>query len=283
MAGRDLISKQTRIAFREHLVGWTLRTIGDLFDAADVPRGQAPQGISGERRFYVEEYYAGVDWTQHRDVKKILRAYEDVLSGLATDSTATDQFRKDYATKQSQKLTNLLRRDGFTYADGRLVATTEVDLRSIEDASQLIDRTSLRDHIRRIGQGVDSDPAQAIGSAKELVETVGKLVLRHYGKDVEAYDTLQRLIKEALKCLDLSLEDLPENKKGAESIRQVLAALAQIVGATAELRNLYGTGHGRVRSGGLQPRHARLVVGAAATLSRFMLETLDERRKPREE
>ena len=31
--------------------------------------------------------------------------------------------------------------------------------------------------------------------------------------------------------------------------------------------------------GGLQPRHARLVVGASATLSRFLLETLDELKK----
>ena len=47
---------------------------------------------------------------------------------------------------------------------------------------------------------------------------------------------------------------------------------------TMELRNLYGTGHGRDgRFIGLKPRHAKLAVGAAATLGTFLLETHLER------
>jgi hypothetical protein len=80
-----------------------------------------------------------------------------------------------------------------------------------------------------------------------------------------------------MKSLDLSIEDLAEAKKGADSIRKVLAGLGQIVSGTAELRNLYGTGHGRLRTGGIQPRHARLVVGAADTFVRFLLDTLEVR------
>lgn len=64
----------------------------------------------------------------------------------------------------------------------------------------------------------------------------------------------------------MSIEKIPEARKGGDAIRQILSGLSQIVGGTAELRNLYGTGHGR-----LAPRHARLVVGAGATLSRFLL------------
>lgn len=182
----DLVSKQTRIAFREHLVSWTLRTIGDLFDAADIPRGQAPSVMSGERRSLVEEYYAGVDWPQPRDVKKVLRVFEDVLNSIQRElGSATVDARSPYLTKELEKLTNLLRRDGLIYANGRVVATTEIDLGSIEDASELVDPRSLRDHIRRIDQGVDADPAQAIGSAKELVETVGKLVLKQVRVTIE--------------------------------------------------------------------------------------------------
>lgn len=228
------------------MVGWTLRTITDLFDGADVPRGEIPPGavsVSGERRSLVEEYYAGVDWSSPRDIRKVLRAYEEILVGLerSIDSDSYlggpyhDQQKKDF-----QKLTTLLKRDGYVYENGQLVPMVGVDLKALEDASEVVDRRTLREHIQRIEQSVEHDPAQAIGSAKELVETVAKHILTCYGQDPDRYDTLQQLVKQALRCLDLSVENLPDNKKGAESIRQVLSGLSQIVGGTAELRNLYG-------------------------------------------
>lgn len=265
----DLVSKQTRTAFQEHLVGWNLHTISNLFDAADVQLANVPeeQRPSGQRRALVEQYYAGVDWSSSRDIHKVLRAYEQVLAELQPDSEAY------------RKLTNLLRRDGFLYEDGHIGSAGIVDLAKVEDASSLVDRTTLRDHLRRIEQSVESDPAQAIGSAKELVETVAKLVLGYYSQDPDQYDTVQQLVKQAIKCLDLSAEDLPKVEKGADSMRQILAGLGQAVGGIAELRNLYGTGHGRGGAIELQLRHARLVVGAASTICVFFLETLDARKR----
>ncbi|MEX2223222.1 MAG: abortive infection family protein [Candidatus Rokuibacteriota bacterium] len=276
-----MISKQTRLAFREHLVGWTLRTISDLFYATDIDRGSPETLPSGARRALVEEYYAGVDWSSGADTRKVARVYEEVLQTI--ESHLAEPVPGAPATmskKEFDKLVNLLRRDGFAYESGRLVPTSGVDLRDLPIASATVDRHTLHDHIKRIEDSVDSDPSQAIGSTKELVETVAKLVLLQYGEDPDQHATLQQLVKHAFKCLDLSIETIPEARKGAEAIRQILSGLSQIVGGTAELRNLYGTGHGRVRRGGLAPRHARLVVGAGATLSRFLLETLDARKGP---
>src|SRR6266446_1152301 len=77
-----VISKQTRLAFREHLVGWTLRTISDLFDAADIPRGSTESAVSGARRSLVAEYYAGVEWSSPAEIRKVLRVYEEVLQAI---------------------------------------------------------------------------------------------------------------------------------------------------------------------------------------------------------
>ena len=50
--------------------------------------------------------------------------------------------------------------------------------------------------------------------------------------------------------------------------RQLMSQLGSIAQNVAELRSLYGTGHGKEgKARGLQPRHARLVVGSAATLA----------------
>ena len=54
----------------------------------------------------------------------------------------------------------------------------------------------------------------------------------------------------------------------------MLSNLNQVSQGIAELRNLYGSGHGRDgRFTGIQPRHAKLAVGAAATLGTFLMET----------
>jgi hypothetical protein len=275
------VSKHTRTAFREFLVGWTLREISDVFDAADVPRGE-PIAIGGQRRSLVEAYYAGVDWDSPRDLRRVVRVFEEVLSGLDRRieedpdrvHESTEVVRREYL-----KLANSLRRDGYAFENGRLVSAASIDLSHLESASTAIDRETLREHIRRIEQSIDSDPGQAVGSAKELVETASKGVLRAYGEDPDKEDSLQKLVGAARNRLGLSTDAIPDSAKGAAAIKQVLSGLAQIVGGTAELRNLYGTGHGRTRVGGLTARHARLVVGAASTLSRFLLDTLEEKRR----
>ena len=57
-------------------------------------------------------------------------------------------------------------------------------------------------------------------------------------------------------------------------VKRVLSNLATIVQGVAELRGLYGTGHGKDgKARGLQPRHARLAVGAASSLVTFVFQT----------
>ena len=148
---------------------------------------------------------------------------------------------------------------------------------AVPRASIAITSAELQEHVERINESIDNDPSQAIGSAKDLVETVAKKVLDLYREDPQKHRDLAPLVSEALRLLNLSADNIPDSSKGASSSKRVLAGLNQIVGGVAELRNLYGTGHGRLRKGGPSARHARLVVGAASTLCRFMLETLDER------
>lgn len=78
--------------------------------------------------------------------------------------------------------------------------------------------------------------------------------------------------------LELLPDDVPSAAKGAEAIRRILSNLGTVAQGLAELRNLYGTGHGKTGSArGLSARHARLAVGCAATLATLLLETHEHR------
>jgi len=66
-----------------------------------------------------------------------------------------------------------------------------------------------------------------------------------------------------------------------ETVKRVLNNLATVVQGLAEIRGLYGTGHGKEgRAKGVQSRHARLAVGAASALVTFLFQTHLETRTP---
>lgn len=128
--------------------------------------------------------------------------------------------------------------------------------------------------ITRMETSIDEDPYLAIGTAKELIETVCKTILEERGIEIEKGLDLSQLVKETTKSLKLSPHDIPDEAKASEVIRKILGNLAAITQGIAELRNQYGTGHGKSsKTKGLQPRHARLAVEAASTLVIFLFET----------
>lgn len=138
----------------------------------------------------------------------------------------------------------------------------------------------MHQQIDRVRACIDDDPDLAIGTAKELVETTCKTILADYGVQAEPSWDVTRLVKETRAVLPLVPEDIPDGAKGAEIIRRVLSNLGQISQGVAELRNLYGTGHGRdSRARGLPPRHARLAVTCSTTLATFLFETHEARQQ----
>lgn len=279
----DLISKKTRTEFREYFVGTTLRTISEEFDAADVPfASDYSPPESGQRRSLVEQYYHAVDFSSWRDVQKILRVYENVLIDLEERVKHPPWGDKDeYAEKKLAFLIRCLERDGFVYSDGRISASSHnPTVEELTKTASNFDSKLLRQQIDRIRNSIEDDPDLAIGTAKELVETTCRTILADYGIIADTGWDVSRLVKEARGVLKLVPEDIPDSAKGAETIKRMLSNLGQISQGIAELRNLYGTGHGKDgQFKGLSPRHARLAVGSATTLATFLFETHELRKE----
>ena len=64
---------------------------------------------------------------------------------------------------------------------------------------------------------------------------------------------------------------------GSDIIKRLLSNLGTIGNGLAELRGLYGTGHGKHgKTSGLSARHAKLAVGAATPLATFLFDTHKE-------
>ncbi len=277
----ELLSMKTRQVFRENMVGWVLREITDEFDAAKVDCDLSYQpSVSGQRRTLVEQYYHTVDWADPTQVRRVLQVFENVLhraEKLAEEVTFTPEWQEQ-RKKEVEKLIHYLQRDGFQWVGGRIVSGVVIpSLASIKDTATVFDAQHMADQIRRMESAVESDPSLAIGTAKELVETCCKTILAERGKPVTGTPDVSTLTKETLKELKLVPEGIPDATRGADVIKRLLSNLGTIGNGLAELRGLYGTGHGKHGSTtGLGARHAKLAVGAAATLCVFLFETHEE-------
>ncbi|WP_109807387.1 abortive infection family protein [Sphingosinithalassobacter portus] len=136
----------------------------------------------------------------------------------------------------------------------------------------------MKKEIERLENSVDRDPALAIGTAKELVESCCKTVLTNRGIPFSKNADLPTLTKLVAGELGLVPEGISEEAKGANTIKLILRNLTALTQYLAELRGLYGSGHGRDgQHKGLQPRHARLAVGAAVSFIDFVTETYRQR------
>lgn len=126
---------------------------------------------------------------------------------------------------------------------------------------------------------INTAPHSAIGKAKELIEICCKTIL---DEQEIRYDTtldLIQLMKAACKSIGLSARDIKDGIPGQNSATRILGNLGNIAQGMAELRNLYGDGHGKNKNfQPLPPRYAHLAVGSSVTVVHFMWDTYQERR-----
>lgn len=145
----------------------------------------------------------------------------------------------------------------------------------LADRATLGDRATLDRHLKRIQKSVGDDAEAAIGSCKELVESVLKQVLDAGDVSYSKGDDLPRLFKAAAKALELSKSAVESDTKGSDAVTGLLRGLVATVQSLGELRNTVGTGHGRSNPSAAEPRHARLALNAAVTVTEFLFDAWD--------
>lgn len=151
------------------------------------------------------------------------------------------------------------------------------NLQFLKETTKPFDAIQLTKQINRMESAIQEDPDLAIGTAKELIETCCKTILSERNKEINPSWDVSRLTTATIKTLKLTADDIHDSSKGSEIIKRILQNLATVGIGIAELRNLYGTGHGKHgNAGGLSSRHAKLTVGAASTLATFLFETHKE-------
>ncbi len=197
---------------------------------------------------------------------------------------------RDEALKLVQHFNDQLRQEGWNLVEQEKIAgrprfvaerIQHAGGRAVSRARSVADALNagwMQKEIERLENSIDRDPALAIGTAKELVESCCKSILAKRGVEFARGADLPALTKLLAKELQLVPEGIPDTVRGSETIRLILRNLSSLTQYLAELRGLYGTGHGRDGGHrGLEPRHARLAVGTAVAFIDFVTDTYHRR------
>ena len=260
----ELVSARTRRAVREMMSGTVLREIDGMWqDEGFAPGVEDDPDVGGMRVSRFQSYMDQVDWTNRSHVSRALRVFETALIDM--DEQYLVGVRRG------------LERDGYEFVHGRIVGRPAA--RSVREGSlaAVEDDAAIREHLDRISRAVaEDDPRLAIGSAKELIESTAKLVLRARGLEVSSRDDFPELVRAAQMALDVHPKQAAIGPDGDDAVKRILGGATAAALGVNELRNRgFGTGHGLlVRPAGLGPRHAHLAVSSASLWCEFMLDTL---------
>ncbi|MDQ5819842.1 MAG: abortive infection family protein [Actinomycetota bacterium] len=275
-----------------------VRFLDRLYDLDELPttdyrRHQYPNARADiqQHRFNNDDWPD--DWVFSDSRFDLASGPDEVLLGfLAQIVHPVVQPDAERAQEIVDELNDMLAPDGWTlkphtqlsgrpvYAPARTGSSTNPSVAFAHDVATRVDAEYISQQITRMEGAVDNDAELAIGTAKEFVESICKTILDDREVAYRNKDDLPALVKRTTKALRLTADDVADTARAAATIKKMLNNLGTIVQGSAELRNAFGTGHGKSKTQaqyGLQPRHARLAVGAAATLGVFLYETHEAR------
>jgi len=266
----DLLHKRVRNAFED--VCAAHGTIARIERAFDEEGFDPSYEADGSRRGSFDRYAAGIDWTSPGQVARALQVLETMLAWVS----------ESYSAEIRTTLVKLLARDGYTVSTEGFIRPQALTPPVALPLEKLREPRAILEHFDRMAEAADRDPPLAISAAKALIEATLKSVLVELGEAVDEKAKMPALVRQATRALGLDAGVVAPTAKGAEIVQRILNNLAQVATGLAELRNLYGTDHGRSAPVvGLGPRHAHLAVGAASTYCRMLLATLHDRREQR--
>lgn len=261
-------------------------------DAADLPSHDPrfTDAVSDIWQHRINNYDWDDDWIFVDPRFNLTGGADDqFLAFLAETVHPFVRFDQEEVAKLVTEFNRQLRPDGFKLQAGSSIGGRPIyfgtRISSIHSPSTALnlssrnlldDHTALMDNLGAIERDLTSDPAGAIASAKDLVETICKIILDRRGV-AYGHDDLPKLYKKVAVELGLAKESVPASAKGSEAAHKTLGGLGNTVQGLAELRNQIGRGHGRSSVSPALERHARLAFNAAVALTEFLYDTLQDR------
>jgi len=187
-----------------------------------------------------------------------------------------DEERARKLKEDQEKILQTLAKDGLSYArGGHVTKGGTFPTLSLQENVSKRGLAAVDLEIKRALENVESDPGAAAHNAGSVLEASFKVYLDHYGIEYKHNSDMPTLWQKVVEHIGIRPKEL-ENK----NLKKIASGLYSIVEGTMNLRNpeAHGKSESEFKQGTLHPRHARLAIHAAHTVSAYILELLEERK-----
>lgn len=226
--------------------------------------GQADPGDDSNKQNRVLQVGAEVIRRPSR-ARQFLELMFDALRAHGYFDSAINELEPDAPRKVSNLRSAIDHLGWRLSSDGRLEALGDIDL----DTGG---RAALFEQLERLKKSFD-DPAAALGTAKDLLESICKFILKENGRLPDYDMNFPAYFSQATDLLKMSPKYVDASTEGGKQIREIHQSAHRIAIQLNELRNLQGTGHGRVLPTGVSQESARFVVRTGTHIAELLLAT----------
>lgn len=211
-------------------------------------------------------------------IRFIVETLHPVVRNNADEIKRVAELYNRHLEKDGYKLYQKSGISGRPVYDASLITVPIVTAtKSKSNIKKFLDTPYVEKQINLMHDAVQSNPDEALGKAKELIETACISILNQKGVEVDKDWTIGQLLKNTNKSLDFTPAQASNAQKAEQSIQTILSGINQIVTGVTELRYAYGAGHGKDAGFvGLEPKFAQLAVDAASALVTLYLSTNGE-------
>ncbi|MEN4906222.1 abortive infection family protein [Rahnella bonaserana] len=242
--------------------------IDSLFAYADAP-GEPPEGSKTTKC---------LEWLRRTNKEcsdpllilgKLLEGYMEAVQ----PKRSAFYWEKD-TSEIVEKFHDMLGKYGFRYLTGGVIADgSSITSVSLQDAIKKRNLPAVEMEFSRALDNLYSDPREAVSAACNIIESTLKIYISDEKITPPAKQDLQGLWKVVRDSLGMDTKSIED-----DDLKRILSGLYSITDGIGALRTHASSAHGAGRKiYNLKPRHARLAVNAAHTLTMFIIESWDEK------
>jgi hypothetical protein len=245
----------------------THASLNSLFMYADAP-GDPPEG---SKHVKAEEWLRRVNKDKSVDPLAVAgRLIEKYME------TIPDHYTKESLEQDLSRIQTALSRADLQYVKGgRLVGALAAPSQTLETVLKAFDFASVNAEFSRALENVRTEPREAVSAASNILESFCKVYISENGIEAPQKQDLKSVWGVVRKHLGFDPSAVED-----QDLKTVLSGLLATVEGIGALRTHASSAHGAGRTTyKLEPRHARLAIHAAHTVTLFALETWEKRKK----